>query len=149
MSLWLPPQSREDQAQIAQYNAEVNRQWQIFNHYNSELKAIDERLMLVQAAEDATTPGLEPGHWHVVMNMGPNRPPNISKGYKTPGSGMFEDLRKGDMWSNRSMYEARKARERAQKAAERQRAVEKEERIEEALDRYRHKYITKISVPGV
>ena len=110
-------------------------------HWNRELKQVDEKLELVWAPEGVEHPALVPGRFHIIEHRGLPTPPNViplvgeNDEYREPGSWMFEMLRRGDHWSERSM----RIREEKMKAAEaaRERAIqrEKEERATELDER--------------
>lgn len=148
--LWLPQQVKDTQAA---YRAEALRQLQVFREWNPILQRIDKRLSLVFAPPHVNHPALKPGYWHVLCDKGENIAPDIlihqTEGGDPlpPNSLLLENIRKWDMSSNRSMYEQRKVRERAEKERQARLEQEKNDRIEETLDRFRHKYVTKISVP--
>lgn len=155
MSLWVPPA-------LAAKNAELSRQAaaEYLHHvelhdqlrrWNRELKRIDPYLQLVKAREDSSLPGLKPGYFHVLRHN-PTGPPSLivhqgpNGEFREPDSGLFEELRKGDMWSERSMRE-RKAKERElarAEAAEKER--EAEERRQEIAERYRHRMGTQVFI---
>lgn len=121
--------------------------------WNKILKDIDSALELIKAPENAHHPALRPGYWHVIRHSGGEVPPAVlvhegpEGEYMEPDSSLLERLRKGDMWSNRSLKAETERNRKAQRAAEKQRELEREERVEELLDRARYHNVPKISVP--
>ena len=157
MTLWVPPKvakdllgARQEQAAALAQQVELHK---TFDEWNRELRAIDKNLQLVKAPPGANYPGLKPGYWHVVRDCG-DAPPRIivhedpeTGEYRDPDSSLLERLRKGDMWSNRSMYEASQHDKRLQEAAERRRAQERHDRVEEVMERYDSSRRLSVGIP--
>lgn len=144
MALWVPPSvTAEMMEERRAHTAEALRQLELRNElrdWNRQLKEIDSRLELVKAREDTTFPGLKPGYYHVVRHNEGAAPSFIvhegpNGEFREPDSGLFERLRRGDMWNDRAMRDASERDRKLQAAAERQRAREREERVEELMDR--------------
>lgn len=144
MSLWVPPTvSRDLQAQTDAYRmelAEATLSDRVCAEFTAELRRIDPYLELIRASPNATALGLVPGAFHVMRNN-PGAPPSLMPildehgNPRIPDSGVFEELRRNDMWSERSMKEQRRvaaAAERAKKAREQR---EHEDRVEEMVER--------------
>lgn len=148
MALWVPPAEFERQLDVRQRHlAELLGQVDLLEkmtYWNKELRQIDPDLQLVKANEDTRLPELRPGYWHVLrrnaaapVTVIPVQGPNGE--YREPDSSLFEELRRGDMWSNRSEAERKRTMRKLKQAEERQRDREREERIDEAVERLRSK----------
>ena len=156
MALWVPPSEQARQLDDRRrYIASVVEQRQFhaqIKGWNEKLQAIDPKLELVKAPDNAKHPALRPGFWHVLRHAGSEVPPAImvhegpDGEYREPDSGMLEALRKGDMWSERSQKAMRERGKKAARAAELEEQREKEERVDRVMDMYRHKYVTKVAI---
>ncbi len=150
MGLWLP-QSEVARAQDERrrYIAGLVQQRELHGQiaeWNRIVKEIDPALEVIKAPENATHPSLKPGYWHVIRHGGSEAPPAIiphegpDGEYRDLDSSLLERLRKGDMWSARSMKAMTDRNKKAQRAAERARETERERRVDEVFDRYKAKF---------
>jgi hypothetical protein len=155
LSLWLPPAANRDlQEQRLELTAEYLAQAQhltVLKEWNKELKKIDERLELVWAPEGVDLPGLTPGRYHVIrQNPGGLPGVFVHEGddgeFREPDSGLFQRLKSSDLWNDRVQRDRKKREKELERAAEKRKEQERADRMEEVLDRYRHKYVTKIAV---
>lgn len=104
--------------------------------WNRDLKEIDPYLELVKAKPQVTAQGLRPGFWHVIRRN-PGAPTcrvlvvETPEGeYKEPDSSLFDELRKNDMWDDRTVR-ARERRSRLFEEAEvRREERERQERVD-------------------
>lgn len=155
MGLFLPPGvSRELQAHTDDYRAEVMTLAQrtaVCDRFNPELKAIDPLLTMYWFDENASAIGVMPARYNLVRDN-EGAPPTIipicgpNREFMEPNSGLFEWLRKGDMWEGRNRREREQAAERARVAAERARERERESLLEEARDRWNANFRTSVSL---
>jgi hypothetical protein len=157
MSLWIPPAEAERMLEQRQrYAAGLLQQRELHSEiaeWNRTLKEIDPHLEIVKAPDNAHHSALKPGYWHIIRHGEGEMPPAVlvhegpEGEYRDPDSSLLERLRKGDMWSSRSMKAETERERKAQRAAERAREREREERVEELYERARHHFIPKIAVP--
>lgn len=145
MSIWLPPaveqQNREAFAEHQRELAGQYRTLEHMRHWNKLLQEISMDLQLVKAHDDTDGyGGLKPGYYYVIKNNH-GAPPDVvchegpNGEFREPDSSLLEKLRKGHLWSNRSMKAMKEADKALQRAAEREREREKEDRIEEVVQR--------------
>lgn len=153
--IWTPDSAALDlrAERAALLRAQVDRYRETFRHFNQKLKEIDPNLELVRASEDATAPGLKPGYWCVVRHVPGGQPlvivhqgPNGE--YREPDSGLFEELRRGDMWNDRARKDREKAERKARQAREREEEREVADRVDEMTERLRSLKGTQIRVKG-
>lgn len=120
--------------------------------WNRELKEIDPYLQLVKAREDTTMPGLRPGYWHVLRHV-PGGPPSVivyegpNGEFREPDSGLFEELRRGDMWSDRAKWERDRLQRKLDQAEQHRKERERKDINEEIRDRIKSAWNTSIRVP--
>ena len=137
-------------AREAEFRAQT-RVRDTFAHFNRELKEIDPGLELVWAGPNVTAAGLTPGRWHVIRAVA-GSPPGIivhetDEGeYRDPDSGLFERLKEGDMWNDRTRREDRIRREKLEAKRVREREHERQERVDEITERFRQKQRTQVLV---
>lgn len=116
-----------------------------------ELRKLDDKLMLVKAADDATVPGLKPGYYHVVRDCSP-APPAIlpivgDEGeFVEPTFKLLDVLRAGDLQNERAMAARRRQDEESARRRARDRQRGHEERVEEMTDRWRAVNKTSVSM---
>jgi hypothetical protein len=120
--------------------------------FDRELKRIDEKLMMVWFDEGADLPsGAVGGRYHLIRDN-EGAPPSVipitgpGGEFIEPNSGLFEWLRKGDMWNAQARRDRDEARDRARRAAERAREREREELQEELRDRFNANFRTSVSL---
>lgn len=141
MGLLLPPGLRDS---TREYEAEVlsmvDRFRSVMDWFNRELREIDVNLELIFAPPTVKVVGLMPGRWHIMRHM-PGGPPTLipyvgpNDEYLDPDSGIFEMLRRSDMWDERAAGDQRRRVEASAAAASRQKAREAEARREEIKER--------------
>lgn len=142
MPLLLPDRVvREIRAQAAADIAAAQRT-EICAEFNTELRRIDPRLELVWWPEtNRPAPGFIPGRYHIVRHAeGAGAglvEPVVDElgGFREPDSGMFEWLRRSDMWNDRAMADRRRAMQAMKDAEAGRRAREDADRREELRDR--------------
>jgi hypothetical protein len=146
MSLWVPPtvdarlrdEAARDQAEIL---GAVSHLKGTLEHWNRELKRIDERLEMAWFDEGVSIAGVKPCRYHVLRRNDPPSPWAIipiedeQGNFVEPDSGVFEMLLRNDMWSEAAQAERRKARSRAEAEKARQRERDAEERQQEIVER--------------
>lgn len=156
MSLWVPPRvSRELQASTDQYRNEVlnrARHRAVIDRFNPELRRVDPYLEMVWFDEDVTDVfGVMPARYHLLRNN-PDAPPSLEPicgpggEFMEPNSGLFEWLRRSDMWNASAREDRERAQREAERAAERAREREREDVEEEFRDRYNAAFRTSVSM---
>jgi hypothetical protein len=160
--VWLPPTvSRELLDEREQYRAELETQAvrakmlevkSILDQFNYELQRIDPKLEMVRApGRVSIDSGLKP-NYYAVIRWNDGAPPSViviqgpNGEFVEPDSGVFEMLRRNDLWDpgNRRLVEQR--RELARQAGERQKIRDREERREEMRDRLNAATRTSVSM---
>jgi hypothetical protein len=110
-------------------------------HWNRELKSIDERLEMAWFDETVNHPAVVPCRYHILRHNEPPAPMSVipvvdSEGnFVEPDSGIFEMLLKGDMWSEAAQRERKRAIKLAEAAKDRERERETEDRRQEIIER--------------
>lgn len=105
-------------------------------HWNRELRRIDEGLSLVWIPPDADMPGVVPGRFHIRKRVPGGLDGYVSLtgpggSYRAPGVWMLGYLREADMWDERVRgNKARRDRE-IEEAKRRERVREEEQRQDE------------------
>lgn len=146
-------QTRETQQQYAAEVIDGYETYQELEYWNRELKQIDPYLELVKVPEHVThLPGVKPGYYHIVRHN-PGTAPSIEPHqgdngeFREPDSGIFETLRKSDMWSTRTQKQREKKQRELERAREREREREREERVDEVMARFSHRVSPKVHIP--
>jgi hypothetical protein len=154
--LWLPPQVEAKYAEARKADrAMVVSRAQIRDicvSFDAELKRIDPKLMMVWYDEGPDLPsGAVGGRYHLIRDN-EGAPPSIipicgpDGSFIEPNSGLFEWLRKGDMWNAQARRDRDAQMDRARQAAERAREREREDVQEEFKDRYNAAFRTSVSM---
>jgi hypothetical protein len=152
--LWLPPSAEQRQRDDRDWRnrmlLEMAEEGLFKRTWDRDLQQIDPRLELLRARESADLPELTPGYWHVVRRN-PNGAITVvhtvtgpAGQFKHPDSSLFEELRKNDMWQDRTHKERRDRRRQFEQAKERREQREHEERVEEMT-----LHLKSIESPGV
>lgn len=155
--LWTPPKvSREHEDATRAYTADMERMLDrtrsILREFTADLKRMDPDLELIFVEPDASAPGLVPGRYHVLKTDRFNGPPTLipitgpNGEFAEPDSGLFDYLRRCDLWNNRARADRERADEEAVRAGERAREREQEERHEELVERWRAATETSVSL---
>jgi len=103
-------------------------------HFNRELKQVDEHLELIKARDDATAAGLMPGFWHILRHN-PGAPPSLlpltgdDGEFVEPSDRIFTLLREGDLQNDQVIRARRERDERAAKQRARDKARDAEDRV--------------------
>jgi hypothetical protein len=126
----------------------------ILDEFNYELQKIDPRLELMRAGEAIIWQSTEvqPGYYFVVRHNDPPAPPSIMPwqtpegGFREPDSGIFEMLRKNDLWNPATKHRAKKQAQKLQEAEDRRRAQERADRQRELHERYLAATRTQVSM---
>ena len=156
-ALWTPPRvDRHLAGRTTEYVASIDRMADrlrsVIDEFNRDLKKIDPDLELV-----FFPPGVEglvdviPGRYHVIRKI-PLAPPTIipvvgpNGEFVEPDSGLFDYLRRIDLWNGRAKHDRERAMVEAERAAERRREREREERLEEIRERWAAATQTRISM---
>lgn len=99
--LWVPDNARINTELDSQLER-LNKRHDWLKYFDRELRAMDERLSLVKASENATEPGLVPGYWHIkrdneqaIATYYPLRGDNGE--FVEPGSEHLEMMRRNDL----------------------------------------------------
>lgn len=155
--LWTPPtESKEVRSTVADYTASVDRMvdrmHSVISSFTADLKKMDPDMELIFAPPNAEADGLVPGRFHVMRRDRFGGPPLLipiqgpNGEFVEPDSGLFEYLRKCDLWNGRARADRDRAKDEAVRAAERRREREREERHEELRERWRAATETSISM---
>lgn len=144
MALWMPSGvSRELHESNRQFSAELiaeARRDAILQFWTKELKQLDPYLELVQAKEDATY--MRPGFYHILRHN-PGAPPTFmcvegpNGEFMEPNSGIFDLLRRRDMWSAEASHDRKRMMQAAEAAEARRKEREREARMEELEERWK------------
>jgi hypothetical protein len=145
--LWTPPKvDRELKESSRSYAASVekmvDRFKSVLEDFNRDLKRMDPNLELVFFPPNAKAAGVIPGRYHLMRTL-PDGPPSLvpitgpSGEFAEPDSGIFEWLRKSDMWSAAARRDRERANDEARKASERRKEQEAEERTAEIVERWK------------
>lgn len=109
-------------------------------HFDSELRQIDGCLSLVKAKENALSPGMIPGYWHIKRDN-PTTIPTVlpiqgPRGeFIEPHSGILEDLRRLDLQRDGALDELRRAQAKEVEDNRKGSELKQQERIEEMATR--------------
>lgn len=146
MSLYLPERAARE---VHQNNEAYRHQILEMVHrkttmdgFNRDLKQIDPYLELIWAPGNANAVGLTPNRYHILRHV-PGGPPSLwpietdDGGYREPDSGVFEMLRRNDMWSSEASYDRKKRKEALQAAEDRHKVLEREALAEEVEERWK------------
>lgn len=120
--------------------------------WNKRLREIDPYLQLVKARENTTLPGLKPAYYHVIRHN-PGAPPSIlvvegpNGEFREPDSGLLEQLRRDDLWSDRSIAERERRERERERAEQHAKEHERSERVDEIHDRLKAKASPGVRVP--
>lgn len=151
MNIWLPPSA--DLVDLRrQHTSEVidqARRDATLDWWTDELRKIDPRLSLIKAKDASEVPGMRPGYYH-VLRINEGAPPSliVHEGpdgeFREPDSGLFDLLRRNDLWNREAAHDRKRMAREAQEAKERRRERERTARLEELRERVRA--ITETSV---
>jgi hypothetical protein len=155
--LWTPPKvdrglADETRAFTADMERMLDRTRGILREFTRDLKAMDPDLELVFFDPDASGPGIVPGRYHVLRKDRFDGPPTLipivgpNGEFAEPDSGLFDYLRKIDLWNTAAARDRERAHDEARKAAERAREREQEERHEELVERWKAATETRVSM---
>lgn len=142
----------EVMAEQAQLHLELHRVAARLNHYNNELRQIDENLSVVMAAPNTTVMGLKPNYYHLVR-MRPGHPAwikpveNDDGTYRELDSRIFDQVAEADMWNDRTQKVLREKSKRAEEARQRQVLRERMDRAHEFDERWHSANNLSIRVP--
>jgi hypothetical protein len=146
MALWVPPKvSRELQQKTDAYRHEVLEmvyRKATMDDFNRDLKQIDPYLELIWAPGNANAVGLKPNRYHILRHV-PGGPPSLwpieteDGEYMEPNSGIFDMLRRNDMWHAEASYDRKKRKEALKAAEERHKRLEREALSEEVEERWK------------
>lgn len=146
MPLWVPPRvSRELADNAARDRAEIQHAVShlkgTLEHWNRELRQIDDRLEMAWFDENVSVPGVVPCRYHILRRNEPPAPMSIipvvgpNDEYVEPDSGVFNMLLRQDMWSESAQADKRKRESLARAAADRERERDTEARRAEIVER--------------
>jgi hypothetical protein len=150
LTLWTPRSHIEGRKQHA---ADLLNHVELkgkLDYWNRELKRIDPYLELVKANDNASMPGLKPGYFHVLRHN-PGAPPSVivhegpNGEFREPDSGLFEELKRKDMWRDEPAWK----KARAEREADAESKRDEYERKEELRERIDHALTTTVSFPKV
>lgn len=152
-SLYLPGRAAQE---IARDRAEIALQYYsvkgTLDHYNRELKRIDERLELVRAKDQVEEGSpMKAGYYHILLHA-PGHPTTVlpceydDGSYREPGSWMFPYLEEQDMWNDRARRASRNRQERIRDAEARQKERERQDRVDDFNERWKSANSTQIHV---
>jgi hypothetical protein len=155
MTLWVPPHVSAELVDVRrQHTAEVldqARRDATLDYWTAELRKIDPYLSLIKAKEDADVPGLRPGFYH-VMRLNQTAAPSLivhegpNGEFREPDSGLFDLLRRNDLWNNEAARDRKRLFREADEAARKRRETERQARREELAERVRAVTETSISM---
>lgn len=155
-TLYLPEAARTKVARAAdaeqrQMVEEFERITGLLEHYNQELRQLDEHLSIVLAKPNTTVEGLKPGFYHLVR-MRPGHPAWIKPiegpngEWRDLDSSVYDLAAEDDLWNDRRTHERRKLARKAREARERQVAQERADRAREFDERWKAANTTSILV---
>lgn len=154
--LWLPPSAENKYADARLHDrAQITsraQQRDICARFDGELKRIDPQLMMVWFDAGPDLPSGAVGDRYHLIRDNRDAPPSVipitgpAGEYMEPNSGLFEWLRRGDMWNARAKRDRDEAQDRARQAAERAREREREDHLAEFQDLYNAKFRTSVSL---
>lgn len=111
----------------------IEERLEVARYWDRELQRLDPRLSLVWVNENATSPGLVPGRWHIrreneqtadsfIPVVGPEDE------YRDMGSDVLERLKAADRWNDAVERERKRRAERAKRRAAHDRELRAEQR---------------------
>jgi hypothetical protein len=115
----------------------------VLEEWERELKALDPYLHLIRAKENAITPGLKPGYWHVMRIDPLGGPPTLivlegpDGEFREPGAWVYDKLRSMDMWNDRAMREQKRLAKQMEDAQQKRKEREDQDRQEEIMERWK------------
>lgn len=122
------------------------------DHYNKELKQIDQYLSVILAKPKTTVMGLKPNYYHLVrMRPGtlayikPIQGPNGE--WRDLDSSIFDTVAENDMWNDATQRELNKLQRRAEAARVAQKDREAQDRAREFDERWHSATHVSVSVP--
>jgi hypothetical protein len=142
MGLILPDHVVRDIRAERAHEIELAHRTGVCDEFTRELKLIDPGLELVWWPAHASAPGFVPGRYHIVWQhpgdgLGSVEPfTDELGGYREPDSGLFELVRKSDMWNDRHKRDRDRVRQAARDAQARRERDEREEIAQEAEERW-------------
>lgn len=155
MSLWVPPKvSEELRAGTAQYRREVIEQARTdatVDFWTRELRRElnDPYLQMIRAKRGATL--MREGFYYILRHN-PDAPPSLicvegpDGEFIEPNSGIYELLRRGDMWSREANADREKRMREAEEAERRRKEREMEDRTQEIRERLEALTRTQVSM---
>lgn len=153
MSIWLPPAVSAELVDLRRrHTSEVfdqARRDATLDWWTDELRKIDPRLSLIKAKDGAEVPGMKPGYFH-ILRVNEGAPPSLipvegpNGEFREPDSGVFDLLRRNDLWNREAAHDRKRMAREAQEAKERRRERERHARLEELQQRV--KALTETSV---
>jgi hypothetical protein len=165
-TLWLPRNVHDRAPKVGREHIQGTREWEalvlsmmhqaggILNVWNDALRDIDRNLRLMQATEGAHAPGVLPGFYHLVrlrdpaegtfMWVQPLAGPDGE--FVTPTDQMLQDLRARDLQNPAAVADRRRADMIAASSKARSRANEDEDRVHYAVDLFKARTRTQVSM---
>jgi hypothetical protein len=152
--LYLPPSARNeidrDRAEIMQQYMQVKG---TLDHFNRELREIDDRLKMVIANDHvADDSPLKAGYYHILLEA-PGHPTTVlpleydNGEYREPGSWIFPYLEEQDMWNDRVRRAGRERQRKLSEARDRQSAREAADRAAEFNARWKSANSLSVLIP--
>lgn len=146
---------RRQRETVASEAFDAEAQWRWVKQFNYELRAIDPLLQLVwcpdPAPVEAVAAGAKPGRFNVLrhnegapLSVYPIEGPDGE--FVEPGSGVFEMLRRADLWSAENQRERERRLKELAYRRERREETEREERNQDAFERWLAVSRTQISM---
>lgn len=138
-----------EQAQVVQEFYSISAK---LEHFNRELRKIDQNLQVVLAKPNTSVMGLVPNYYHLLLIRpghgtyiktieGPNGE------WRDLDSSVFDLAAEDDLWNDRTQRERKQAQKRAEDAHQRQRDRERQDRIDAMNDRFHSMTHVSVSVP--
>lgn len=165
-SLWLPPSARQAaRDKRAAYDRAVLNGMALharLEEWNRDLREIDPHLELVRASVQTSHPALVPGFYHLIRHN-PGVPVSVlvvgdrdgrlvlghadePLGFREPDSSLFEEIKKQDLWSDRSTREREKRAREAERQASKRRERERADIVTEVRDRVKATFSPGVSM---
>lgn len=154
--LWVPPRvdrklREETVARDEATKAMFDLTGQPMDAWNVELRKIDPLLALGRAKERAAAPGVIAGYYHLLrfnegapMSVMPLHGPDGE--FAEPSSQMLETLRAADLQNPRAVRDRQRLDEQQEAARVKGRETAHEERVEEAMGRWKAATETSVSM---
>lgn len=151
MGLLLPASVVRDVRGERMREIEMAHRTDVCARFTKDLALIEPGLELVWWPQHASAPGFVPGRYHIIWHN-PNGLGSVEPvvdefgGYREPDSGLFELVRRSDMWDDRVVRDRKRITQAALDAKARAQQREREEIDEEVYERFKAATQTSVSM---